>query len=131
MNTSSHPLTSRVETISLSPEPIALRPLQHLDAPVDRPHVPEQGGERVTAFHLLREDWSGILPVGSQFVFVCIRHQFASPWVDDRENVNDRCTPVREEFDEAYDASSRKRDLESAGVVENLAVAIEDVEIPF
>lgn len=40
-------------------------------------------------------------------------------------------SPVREVFDEAYEATSRRVELESADVIDNLAVNVEEVEIPF
>lgn len=40
-------------------------------------------------------------------------------------------TPIREEFDDAYAATVRKHELESAGVIENASVVIEEIEIPF
>ena len=40
-------------------------------------------------------------------------------------------TPIREEFDDAYAATARKYDLEGAGVIENAAVKVEEIEIPF
>jgi hypothetical protein len=40
-------------------------------------------------------------------------------------------TPIREEYEQDYEAQSRKQQLEYAGVIENPAVAVEEVEIPF
>lgn len=40
-------------------------------------------------------------------------------------------TEIREEFDEAYEANSRRSELEQADVCESVAVAVEEVEIPF
>lgn len=40
-------------------------------------------------------------------------------------------TEIREEFEQPYEATSRKSELEQADVLDNLAVSIEDVEIPF
>ncbi len=39
--------------------------------------------------------------------------------------------PIREEFESAYEATTRRSELESAGVIENAAIGIEDVDIPF
>lgn len=38
---------------------------------------------------------------------------------------------VREEFEEPYQASDRRAELESADVLDEVAVTVEEVEIPF
>lgn len=40
-------------------------------------------------------------------------------------------TPIREEFDEAYEANSRRSELEQSDVCDDVAVKTEDVEISF
>lgn len=40
-------------------------------------------------------------------------------------------TPIREEFENQYEATNRASELESAGVIENPEVKSEEVEIPF
>jgi hypothetical protein len=40
-------------------------------------------------------------------------------------------TPVREECEDKFSADMRKHELESAGVIENAAIAVEEIEIPF
>ncbi len=40
-------------------------------------------------------------------------------------------TDVREEFEQPYEANSRRSELEQADVLENIAVTVEEVEIPF
>lgn len=39
--------------------------------------------------------------------------------------------PIREEFENQFDADERKNKLERDGVIENAAIAIEEVDIPF
>src|SRR3990167_5907649 len=40
-------------------------------------------------------------------------------------------TPIREEHENDFEAQNRKRELEHAGVIENAATAVEEIEIPF
>lgn len=40
-------------------------------------------------------------------------------------------TEIREQFDEPYEANSRRSELEQADVLDNIAVTAEDIEIPF
>lgn len=40
-------------------------------------------------------------------------------------------TPIRETFDEAFDAEQRRYELECASVVDGLAVGVEEVEVLF
>ena len=40
-------------------------------------------------------------------------------------------TPIREEFEEPYQATMRRSELEQADVCDSVAVAVEEVEIPF
>ena len=40
-------------------------------------------------------------------------------------------TEVREQFDDAYSANSRRSEIEQADVLEDLTVTTEDVEVPF
>lgn len=40
-------------------------------------------------------------------------------------------TPFREEFEQPYEANSRRSELEQADVLTDLKVATEDIEIPF
>ena len=39
--------------------------------------------------------------------------------------------PIREEFEEPYQATMRRSELEQADVCDSVAVAVEEVEIPF
>ena len=40
-------------------------------------------------------------------------------------------TPIREEFDESYEANGRKSELDQSGVCDDAAVKVEELEIPF
>lgn len=40
-------------------------------------------------------------------------------------------TDVREEFEQPYEANSRRSELEQADVLNNIAVTVEEVDIPF
>lgn len=46
-------------------------------------------------------------------------------------NVPTLGTAIREEYEQDYEAQSRKQELEYANVIENAAVAVEEIEIPF
>ncbi len=46
-------------------------------------------------------------------------------------NVKTLGTAVREEFQESYEATARRDELADSEVVENLSVAVEEIDVPF